>query len=328
MRYANGIRADQMLDHFKFAKFTFVIEATEEISLPIYKGAVFRGGFGYGFKRIVCVQHANKSCLECMLKNRCAYSYIFETPLPEDAKVLKLYKTVPHPFVIEPPLDNNRIVKKDTETAFNLILIGKAIDYLPYFVITFSELGKKGIGKNRSRFILKEVKSVNIDGQAQSIYNHEQMALKSSFSILNADSLGRMGNHNGNQQIKLEFLTPCRIRFNEKITGKIEFHILIRSLLRRVSSLSIFHCEKELELDFKQLIEDSKSVVLSEDSLQWHDWERYSTRQKRKMSLGGAVGSITYQGDFKPFLQLLQLGEYLHVGKGTSFGLGRYVIVD
>ena len=44
------------------------------------------------------------------------------------------------------------------------------------------------------------------------------------------------------------------------------------------------------------------------------------------MSLGGVTGTVTYEGDLSDFIQLLRLGEYVHVGKGTSFGLGKYEI--
>ena len=60
----------------------------------------------------------------------------------------------------------------------------------------------------------------------------------------------------------------------------------------------------------------------------WIDWERYSNRQETKMKLGGFIGSITFEGDLEPFLPFLLLGEYIHVGKGTSFGLWEYEIED
>lgn len=42
-----------------------------------------------------------------------------------------------------------------------MILIGRAIDYLPYFIYTFEELGKMGLGKGRGEFNLEEVKSTH-----------------------------------------------------------------------------------------------------------------------------------------------------------------------
>ena len=82
-----------------------------------------------------------------------------------------------------------------------------------------------------------------------------------------------------------------------------------------------------MDLDFKGLIENSKSIKVKEERLSWVDWERYSNRQETKMKMGGFIGSITFEGDFKPFLPFLLLGEYIHVGKGTSLGLGKYEIV-
>ena len=45
------------------------------------------------------------------------------------------------------------------------------------------------------------------------------------------------------------------------------------------------------------------------------------------MSLGGVTGTVSYEGDISDFMLLLKLGEYVHVGKGTSFGLGKYEIL-
>ncbi len=47
------------------------------------------------------------------------------------------------------------------------------------------------------------------------------------------------------------------------------------------------------------------------------------------MKLGGIIGNVTYAGDLTPFLPFIVLGKYIHVGKGATFGLGKYeIIVD
>jgi hypothetical protein len=124
----------------------------------------------------------------------------------------------------------------------------------------------------------------------------------------------------------LHFITPTRLVYAEALTSTPDFHVLIRTLLRRLSNLAYFHCGAALDLDFRGLIAAAEQVETVESELRWCDWERYSARQDTRMKLGGFVGRVTYRGDLQPFLPLLQLGEIVHVGKGTSFGLGKYGI--
>jgi hypothetical protein len=44
--------------------------------------------------------------------------------------------------------------------------------------------------------------------------------------------------------------------------------------------------------------------------------------------MSGFMGDLTLEGDLGPVGPLLELGEALHVGKATVFGLGRYRLVS
>jgi hypothetical protein len=39
--------------------------------------------------------------------------------------------------------------------------------------------------------------------------------------------------------------------------------------------------------------------------------------------MAGVSGTLDFEGDFNPFIGFLRIGEYMHLGKGTSFGLGK-----
>jgi CRISPR/Cas system endoribonuclease Cas6 (RAMP superfamily) len=42
--------------------------------------------------------------------------------------------------------------------------------------------------------------------------------------------------------------------------------------------------------------------------------------------MGGFVGHATYEGDIARLWPWLALGEWVHVGKGATFGLGQYEV--
>ena len=67
--------------------------------------------------------------------------------------------------------------------------------------------------------------------------------------------------------------------------------------------------------------------VDDERQLRWFDWTRYSSRQQQEMALGGVVGQWHLHTNADTLEQLwpwLWLGQWLHVGKNASFGLGGY----
>ncbi|MEW6419052.1 MAG: CRISPR system precrRNA processing endoribonuclease RAMP protein Cas6 [Nitrospirota bacterium] len=305
-----------------YKQLVFRLIAKEPLILPAYKGSTLRGGFGYAFKRVVCAIR-DKECPDCLLKEKCVYSYVFETPPPSDTKIMRKYKSAPHPFVIEPPPERRRGYKPGDEINFNLILIGRAIDYLPYFIYTFDELGKIGIGKGKAGYELTEVSC-----EGKKIYDSEAKTLKSfSFSAMPVKFHDLDSETSNLQLLTLNFITPTRILYDGHLTLDLEFHMLIRQLLRRLSLLYYFHCNGDpTDGDFKGIIEKAKDVKVKKRDLRWYDWERYSGRQETRIKMGGFVGEITFEGNLESFMPFIKVGEVLHVGKGTGFGLGKYEI--
>ena len=74
------------------------------------------------------------------------------------------------------------------------------------------------------------------------------------------------------------------------------------------------------------MVKRAEDVQTVKNELQWHDWRRYSFRQDQEMYLGGMAGSITYSGALGEYIPLIELCSKLHIGKQTTFGLGRFEI--
>lgn len=310
-----------------YLKTIFRIEALEEINLPYFKGSTFRGVFGNTFKKIVCVLKS-KVCDDCILKQNCVYAYIFETPPPAESTAIfnmNKYKNIPHPFIIEPPLDSKKYFQEGEELEFSVILIGKAASYLPYFIYTFSECGKQGIGKGRGRYTLKDV----LTNDRKIVYTEKESKIIAPEKQVIEISEDFDETWNSEEEITLNILTPIRLKNRNDLVRNLEFYILIKALMLRMNLLNFFHCEGvEARWNHKKLLDLSRTVRIVEDKTRWYDWERYSSRQQTRIRLGGIVGTIKYGGNMKPFKELLKAGEILHIGKNTTFGLGKYKILE
>ena len=133
---------------------------------------------------------------------------------------------------------------------FRLTLIGRAIDYLPYFLVSFRELGEIGIGKGRGRFQLTHVQTE--DGE--SVYDGETQMIQNLNNTLSFDEIQGEAVSLPTDQLTVHLLTPTRITHKGQITDQLPFHLFWRRLIGRISALAYFHCGESLDLDFKGLI--------------------------------------------------------------------------
>ena len=313
------------LHALRVACYRLEIRAETALCLPPYKGSTFRGGFGGVFKRIACAMPGQ--CRErCRIGAACPYGYIFETSPPPGARQLRNLSDIPRPFVLEPPETEQEVFQPGEGMRLGLALVGRGIEYLPYFILTFRALGEEGIGKGRGRFRLVRVAALHpLTGAEAEVYSGADGMVRTCDLAVTGEELAEAGEGIG-EEATVAFLTPTRLTGEERLQDKPEFHLLYRAALRRVSSLMAFHCGATLDLDYRAEIEAAKGVRLAEDRTRWEEWERYSSRQGQRMKFGGIVGEARYAGDLRRFGAMLRAVEVVHVGKNTTFGLGRVQI--
>jgi hypothetical protein len=310
---------------FTLARYRFTIEALETIHLPRYAGTTLRGGLGTILRRLVCYRPGAK-CRQCDLGNDCVYSYLFRTAPPEDAEALSTLNAVPRPFVAQGPLDTPSTFDPGERLVFDIVLVGRALAYAPYFVLAYQQLGNAGLGQGRGRFKLQRVRALGLEEQAV-VFEATDGAVRPTDLDVQATALEAMADDLPSDRLDVAFLTPTRLKHRGRyVRWGPPFHVLVRRLLDRVSSLSYFHCGERWGIDFKDWIERAKEVKIADAATRWADWERYSGRQDQRVKMGGLVGPITYVGDVAPFRALLALGTLVHVGKGTVMGNGRFAV--
>lgn len=305
-----------------YARFRFTMVANEDAKLPLYLGSTLRGAMGHALRQLLCnVTH--KDCLKCHKRWECAFIYIMSTSRQEidEAGNIKIID-LPHPYIIEPPEHKKSSYRKGEELSFNLLLIGSSINLLPVFIAAFIKAGQNGLGKERFVFTLSKVEQELKDEYELIWANGSNNLFRSPLPIV----LEVNSNYTNINKATLILHTPTRLVDKGRLEDSPEFPLLMRAIFRRLDALSKIHCQIELDLDFNYYLERAKLIQITNANHKWLDWERYSSRQSSHMKLGGIVGEISYEGDLDIFIPYLKMAEVLHVGKNTSFGLGRYTL--
>jgi hypothetical protein len=188
--------------------------------------------------------------------------------------------------------------------------------------MAFEKLGDIGIGRGQGRFRLAKV--VNADGSL--VYSPDGAPGSGQVVVRNFEEVLEPAKGFHEDTLKLSFLTPTHLLHHGRL-AEPTFEIFLRRLLARASKLAEIHCGQTWDLDYHHLIDVATATVGTvEKQLDWQEWERYSNRHEQRMKFRGFVGTVVYEGQFKPYLPLIMLGQHLHIGNKTSFGMGKYEI--
>ena len=120
--------------------------------------------------------------------------------------------------------------------------------------------------------------------------------------------------------VKIEFLTPLRIKQNNKIAKN---SIDLLPLLSSINKLYYDIDNKEY-----QKLNISTDYKIISSHLEYKKITRKSNRQKKLMDFGGLVGDMIVSNIDKKTYELLKLGELIGIGKNRVFGLGKIKVED
>jgi hypothetical protein len=307
------------------ARYRFELEALDELRLPAYAGSAWRGALGHGLKRAVCVTRQPR-CEGCLLAGTCVYSVIFESPAPdEDAR--RRFTAVPHPFVLVLDATTPRHCQAGASLSVGLNLLGAANTAVPYLIHGLNLAGERGVGAGNGRFRVAAVHQELRLGQAlwETVYDADSASFRRL--PVQPPAVPPLP-----ERVALDLLTPLRIKRDGRLIGPQEFRIgdLLYHLAWRLAALEAFYGQgggKAYDVGRPEP-EGPPGLELERD-LHWREWTRYSSRQGTEMQMGGLVGRLVLDGRVaQPYWPQLWLGQWIHVGKATSMGLGRYRLAD
>lgn len=331
--------------------FRFTIAPVQPLEVPAFnKGNMLRGGFGHAFRRLCCVPQC-RDAKTCPLAASCPYKILFEPSPPSGADRLSKNQDIPRPFVFRAPQTRQTRFEKGERFEFGLVLIGRALDFLPYFVLSFRELAGEGVGLNRAKCTLEKVEQIGVpsngagpnDTLAQAdrsarpdtklVYSVEDQIFRATGSDCTDQwiktRLRQFSGADGKasvERLTVQFVTPTFLRAEGEVVRRPEFHHLFKRLRDRINALGTFFGDGSLDVDFRGLGERAEKIRTVAAQTEWVERFRTSSKTRQRHELSGFLGEATYEGDLAEFLPWLTLGELVHVGKHTAWGNGWYKI--
>ncbi len=301
------------MKEFPIYKFQFTLKLDGPLKAPRFKGSMLRGAMGHQLKRVACVS-SDRDCDACPVTKSCPYFVSFETRGLFDGN----QRDCPHPYLINCK-DERRDLKRGASLIFDLILMGSHVRNLPYFLHSFIQVGaEKGLTRGKIGFEIKSVKNKGIE-----IYDAKTQCLLESQTPLPdlVEDLSPV------DSLEVNLLTPTRIRSNKRYVGKeLESLDFLKCLYHTMEGLQPYL--GDLSLPSKtEFFGKSNALKIRNKNLRWQPVLRHSNRQRKKIPMGGVMGSFQLQGqpleEITPYLFLLPL---TNLGKNRVFGLGQVEI--
>lgn len=291
--------------HFPITRYRIKFKANRTFQLPAYAGSSLRGAFGHALKNICCLTASiHKGQCRCQPIEACLYRRIFD-PAKQRLSLQDRVQDIAPPFVIEAhslPMD----IENHHEYHFYMTLIGDfAHSQQAMIQLAWQRALAVGIGTQLSQ------------GKAQ-------LELL-SFELCDRPSI----QPNNSTRVKLQFITHARLQHHGQILNADCFSpvLLCRAVMRRyLSLLEAYSVHSLCDQEIKQLFDDVL-LVKGEHHFDWVKWSRWSNRQKKSMAMDGLLGEVTLTQLSEPLADLIYLGQWLHVGKGSVFGLGQYNLI-
>ena len=304
---------------FTLSRFKFSIQLQKSGRLPPYKGSTIRGAVGHALREISC-KKSSGSCGGCEYVRSCSFIRLFK---PDQ----EAGKSIPSSYVINPPVLKETNFLCGADISFHLTLFGWASEHISSWIDAVKLCGEKyGLGAERIPFTLKLVQCIPLNAEPVVIFMEGGSADSNVREITFSQIKEKCAlTSSAVQQVSIRLLTPLKLKEMGAVSGRITARLFIGALLRRLRALSQFYQTGSFpDHDYRGIAEQ---VTSTDHVLKWVTLERRSVSQSSHINLGGLTGSFTLN-NLPPLLYpLLRFGEFVHVGKNTVYGCGKYKIV-
>ncbi len=241
------------------------------------------------------------NCRSCHHRTDCQAYTLLARSLSPDPELVRRYQKPALPFVFAP--------SPTSEPVLRLTLAGPACDALPLFADTLAAMTGEQVRFGLHAFDYQEqLKPLQFqaDGQCD---NLPLLSLAELYEQYRSSFVGC-------RSVELAFQTPLRLRHNGHELQYLQPAVLIRSLLRRLSSLAAYYGAAG----------DSDQISILAGRADAVQLQRKTDHGEMKSNRRGICGRYQLNGPFEEFGPYLALGSLVHLGKGAAYGQGIFTV--
>jgi hypothetical protein len=273
------------------------LECKETTRLPAFLGSTLHGVTGWA-----------------LLHHSESYAYLFENRRLGGAK-----QDIVNPYIIEPPRPKSVYYAGD-QLCFKLVLLGDAIHYARHLVTSLAQVQRFGIGAERKIFELTDILHGNQYGL---VWKQGQLDMNAA----TPENISVHALQDHASWCSIHMVTPIRIRRGGALVQEINFPTIIRSITRRIQTLTERYggyMNTDISMKACELASHVRAVSAA---LYLNQMHRYSNRKKESVDWSGMLGTLTFEGELSPFTPWLNAARVLHIGRNSTLGCGQMDVV-
>ena len=299
------------LPDLAFSCFKLQFIAMETIHLPPFPGKLFHGALGhalYNFSQTNGLYPNNNPLREN------AYNALFKPEKTISSGALKNINNPPPPYVFR--FKNQYALKIPSLHQFSMkiLLFGSANQYSAELIEAMRLLGEQGFSQKKARlyYIEQENEPTN-QGTLPSLIDKPDNIKAPKTPIIPQDPPAK---------IRVVFITPY-LANGRLAKSDFDISLWLMGVIRRMALLQNSYSSQQSDTDFLYLKSLTEQITVHDAQLYY-----YKTTQSQKNHTSGLLGffdlSLIKVKDLWPWLYL---GQWIHAGKKTSYGFGRYKLL-
>lgn len=294
------------MNQLKILTLKFITRCKRDSKIHQHMGNTLRGALGNKLKQLYDEKLVDKNIYDYIFKNQTENVY---------ASPFVYGKT--NPFILDCEYRKNETIKSGEKLVFNITLLGNAFNYGIYIIEAVKLMMIENISDNIDCF---ELESVDDYFTKKTFYTHN-IYIDKIEPWFWSDTKNIKDNIS---KIKISFLEPVVLKSNGKLLSNLSFDDFFQAIIRRLILIFSAYEENEFVFDTDSFIIDSKKIITKQSILKFYNYNNYSRTVDGNYPRKGLLGFVEYEGNLNKFLPYVNIGSLIHIGKGTTIGMGKY----